>query len=133
MTWVPNLTLPFVYSWPGYEPSVLLPHTLRKRESYIYPSVIRQHPERLIQCGVHFFCCSFEETSAAYIGMSATLQQRGKVQFTSNEQCVTSEDNLLVAIFHEVAYAVLSMTRSMECCYFDPVADCKGVLMAGRF
>ena len=42
---------------------------------------------------------------------------------TSDEQRITSKDHLLIAVLHEVADAVLSVTRRMQRRHFNAVAN----------
>lgn len=61
---MPNLTLPLVYSWPGYIISAR--HTVRISEAtHVDLGVVGKSRERLVQRLVHLFWSAFEEASTA--------------------------------------------------------------------
>lgn len=48
---------------------------------------------------------------------------------TSDEESVAREDDFLAPLFHEIADAVLRMTRRMQSSHFDAVADLESLLV----
>jgi hypothetical protein len=49
---------------------------------------------------------------------------------TADEECITGEDRAILAVFEQIADAILSVTRSMVGCDFDVVAYFECVAMA---
>ena len=54
-------------------------------------------------------------------------------ELTSDKQRITSKDNFLTAVFHEVADAVLSMTRRVQRCHLNAITDLESLLVRGCF
>lgn len=74
--------------------------------------VIWQRRESLVQCRIHFLGCTFKESPTA-----------------SNEESVSCEDCLVVAVFEEIADAVLRVTWRVEGldCDARPDGECLAV------
>ena len=85
------------------------PHT------YIYFRIIRQRPKHIVQRLIHLLGRALEEPSAA-----------------ADEQRVAREHRPVVAVFEEVAYAVLGMAGGVQGFDLDAVAEGEGRVVAGR-
>lgn len=74
--------------------------------------VIRESSKGLVQCSIHLLRCAFEESST-----------------TANEQSVAGEYGSVVAVFEQIADAVLCMTRSMQSLNCDALSYSEGLAM----
>lgn len=79
------------------------------------PGVVRQRPERHIQRLVHLLAVALEEPAAA-CRQSENIAQGSvtKNGLASVKQSIPRKHNLVVAVLHEEADAVLGMARRMQ-------------------
>jgi hypothetical protein len=77
-------------------------------DTHIDLCIIRKRAKHLVEGLVHLRCITLEEPPA-----------------TSDEQGISSEDRSLIAIFEEVADAILCMARCMQCLDFYLIANGK--------
>ena len=74
--------------------------------------VVRKRSQCLVESCVHFFWGALEESSAA-----------------TDEKGVAGKDRSIIAVFEEIAYAVLSMAWCVESFHLDAFADGKSLTM----
>ena len=77
------------------------------------PSILGERPERLVQRLVHLLAVALEEPAAAYRSQN-WWTRRGESQPTSVEQGIPRKHDLVVAVLHEEADAVLSVARRVQ-------------------
>ena len=64
---------------------------------------------------MHFFRGAFEETATPLLGLVGAAGLRDNIsELTPNEQRISRENHPVLAIFHQKAYAILGMTRSVQ-------------------
>jgi hypothetical protein len=125
----PNLALDLVYSWPGLRNQ----HGLRRRLgsiTYKDSSVIRQRAQRHVQRLVHLFACPLEESAAPYLTSERRWLLR-EIALTSVEQRIPRKHDLVVAVLHEEADAVLGVARRVQRLDGD-AAYVEGLAVLGR-
>ena len=85
-------------------------HPVERQESHSRPCAsLRGCPRRID----HILC-----TRSDGIQTNATTSRR-----TANEKCVSGKDSLVVAIFEEVADAVLCVARRVKCFHLDTLTN----------
>ena len=113
---MPNLTLPLVYSWPGYNTFVSSYANcgFRFPSTHVDLGVIRQSSKSLVQSLVHLLGSAFEETTTTYYSISLlSITNVLVLILTADEKSVSGEDDLLVAVLEQEANAVLRVARGV--------------------
>jgi hypothetical protein len=103
--------------------------------TYVDLGIIRQASQCLVQSLVHLSGITLEESAASWVRLDTvfTVARLGAShQRTTNEECISSEDHALLPILHEIADAVLRVTRGVQSADGDSVANLEFLTMYWR-